>query len=64
MLALLAETVQVRLQPKIALAICRRAAADATTFRGKRGDAADVALRLLNQMGSRNHDRRLVTSGT
>jgi hypothetical protein len=64
MLALLAETVQVRLQPKIALAICRRAAAGAITLRGKRGEAADVALRLLNRMGSRNHDRHFVNNGT
>src|SRR5216683_3435350 len=62
MLALLAESIQVRLQPNLALALCRRAAASATTLRGKRAEAADVVLRLLNHLSSGNHDRHLVTS--
>jgi hypothetical protein len=61
MLALLAESIQVRLQPKLALAFCLRAAASATTLRGKRDEAADMALRLLNHLSSGNRDRHLVT---
>jgi hypothetical protein len=60
LLALLAETVQVRRRPKVALAICRRIAASATTLRGKRGEAGDIALPLLNQLYSGDHDGRLV----
>jgi hypothetical protein len=55
-LALLAETVQVRRRPKAALAICRRVADHAATLRGRRGEAEDLAPRLLNYLVNPDHD--------
>jgi hypothetical protein len=59
-LALLAETVPVRRRPKDALAICRCIAASATILRGKRGEAEDMALPLLNYLSRGDHDGQLV----
>lgn len=59
-LALLAETVQVRHRPKIALALCRRLAAGATVLRGKRGEAEEIAPALLNYSRCGNHDAHSV----
>lgn len=53
MLALLAHTVQARLRPKLALTTLRQLAANARTLRGKRGEAEDTILPLLNDLGSR-----------
>jgi hypothetical protein len=55
-LALLTHTVPARLRPKFALAALRRVAASATTFRGKRGEAADTVSSLLIHVSRGDHD--------
>jgi hypothetical protein len=59
MLALLANTVQARQRPKVALAICRLVASSATILKGKRGEAEDTARPLLNHLCSGDQDGRL-----
>jgi hypothetical protein len=61
-LALLAYTVPARLRPKVALATLRRVAAGATTFRGKRGEAGDMVLPLLDGLDNSDHHGRLLTN--
>jgi hypothetical protein len=61
-LGLLAHTVPARLRPKVALATLRRIAASATTLRGKRGEAEDIVVRLLNYLGSPDLNGRVLTS--
>jgi hypothetical protein len=52
-LALLAHTVSARLRPKVALAALRRVAAGAIILRGKRCEAEDTALLLLEFLDNR-----------
>jgi hypothetical protein len=49
-LEMLAHTVPARLRPEASLAALERAVARATVLRGERGEAADVAARLLDQV--------------
>jgi hypothetical protein len=58
-LALLSHTVQARLRPAMALATLRRVAADATTLKGKRGEAEDMVLPLLHHLCNEDHDGRM-----
>jgi hypothetical protein len=50
-LALLANTVSARRQPANALAMLQRVATQAVTVKGRRGEAKEVAPRLLNYLG-------------
>jgi hypothetical protein len=59
-LALLAHTVQARLRPKVALATLRRVATSVTTLRGKRGEAEDMLVPLLNHVWRPDPNPRLL----
>jgi hypothetical protein len=59
MLALLANTVQARQRPKVALATCRLVASSARILKGKRGEAEDTVRPLLNHLCSGDQDGRL-----
>jgi hypothetical protein len=61
-LALLAHTVQARLRPKVALVTLRRVAASATTLRGKRGEAEDTLIPLLNHVWRPDPNGQLLTN--
>jgi hypothetical protein len=61
-LALLSHTVSARLRPKVALATLRRVAANATTLRGKRGEAKDTVVPLLDYVWNPDHNGCLLTS--
>ena len=57
-LEMLAHTVPARLRPEASLAALERAVARATVLRGERGEAADVAARLLHQVGEEERTSR------
>ena len=54
-LALLTHTVQARVRPAVALATLRHVAANATTLKGKRGEAEDMVLPLLHHLCNEDH---------